>query len=185
MTSRPDERVPPRVSWPWIATLVGIALFFLLLIAVALHVQRTAERELAGQQQELGTLVQRSLELELETERLLQSGAPRVRLSLLRGRSTTPEAHGALWWDADRQQGQLQLAGLPAGPDEFELWVDESPVPGTQFTAPAAGPVQVRLSAEAGEALSQPGRLSIRRWPAAAREDGAKAQGPETVLQEP
>ena len=183
MTSHPDGPAPRPVPWLWIATLLAIVLFFLLLVVGALHVQRTAERTLAQHDRELSEMAQRSLEVQLETELLLheqerrgglRSGhapAERSPTLVLLGPSSPAQtgAYGAVSWDATTRRGVLLVAGLPAlaDPHVYELRIGDQVVPGVHFTCPEGGAVSHRWEAPAALAPMDSGAVELvcRRRP--------------------
>jgi hypothetical protein len=182
MTPGSDERVARPVPWLWIAALLAIGLFFVLLVAVALHVQRTAELTLAQNHRELSETAQRSIEVQLETELLLNeaerergrgrnAAAETTSALFLLDPASTEQApvRGAISWEGTTQRGQLLVAGLPAvrEPHEYELHVDGRAISGVRFTCPEGGAMRHPWAAADGAALvdAETIELVLRRRP--------------------
>jgi len=93
--------------------------------------------ETVDQQQAVITELQD--ELERQDQLLNVLAAREVKLVIMGGLDPSPDGFGKILWDTENRQAVLQLANLPAPPDDkdYQLWLikdDQNPIPSGVFS---------------------------------------------------
>lgn len=156
-----------RLLWITGACVVAVALALLLAVGALRHLQQATELALLRRELQVAVIERRSLEIELESERLItreelavalqqrdeagtRSPLSELAITLLHPREPDATGAAAVVWDPRRQRGVLLVAGLSADAAErtYQLWHDGTPVENTRFAAPATDdPIRIEFTA--------------------------------------
>jgi hypothetical protein len=147
-----------RLLWIPAALVGAVALALLVALGSLHHLQQATELALARRELQMAAIERRSLEIELESERLItreelavalqhrDQTAVRDPLSDLLIRTLHPPVAGnpnvaVVVWHPRNRQGVLLVDGLPpdAAGHSYQLWHDGVAVEGTRFVANGSG----------------------------------------------